>query len=440
MNQHIIQTSNFSGKTHWDKAALASLVETGRIHSRVYTDPELFELELDRIFSTSWLFVGHQSEVPSPGDFQTRVLGRTSVIMVRGKDEIVRVLVNRCRHRGAQVCETETGNTKFFRCWYHGWVYDTNGDLAEQTGDEAYDDSMDRKAMGLTPVPRVENYRGFVFASFAPEGETLTEFLGGAAAIIDLMVDASPTGELYADGGSHKTEYRGNWKLVGMDGYHPLHLHASVMETIHRDPDSGIGSTHRSNPFDDTAATYTRDFGHGHSMLDFREHRIKHYEQHCEFIKKTSGGAEYIDAMHKAHGEERARMLLSISGDPHLGLFPNVQLIHNQIRIVTPLAADHTQVEMIAVRLGGVSDEINANRLRHHESFYGPAGAGSPDDTEIFERVQRGMQAELNPWLDVSRGIAREFTDVDGSTVGRISDEVPQRGIFRHWIKLMTQS
>ena len=447
MNQQIIQSSNENlnqssapGRADWDKTALAALVEDGRIHSRVYTDSDIFELEMERIFLVSWLFVGHESEVSAPGDYQTRTLGRTPVIMVRGKDKSVRVLVNRCRHRGAQVCETESGNTKFFRCWYHGWVFDTDGALAELTGEEAYDDSMDREAMGLTPMPRVESYRGFVFASLAAEGEPLDDFLGGAKAIIDLMVDASPTSELYADGGSHKTEYRGNWKLVGMDGYHPLHLHASVMETIHRDPDSGIGSTHRSNPFDDTAATYTRDFGHGHSMLDFREHRIKHYEQHCEFLKKTPGGAEYIDAMHKAHGEERARMLLSISGDPHLGLFPNMQLIHNQIRIVTPLAADQTQVEMIAVRLGGVSDEINADRLRHHESFYGPAGAGSPDDTEIFERVQRGMIAEVNPWLDISRGVSREYKDVDGSTVGRISDEVPQRGIFRHWAKLMTQS
>lgn len=435
MNQQITHTSNA-----WDKDAITDLVGDGRVHSRAYTDPDIFELELARIYSTTWIYIGHVSEVPTAGDFQTRTIGRTPVIMVRGHDNTVRVLINRCRHRGAQLCETEEGNTKFFRCWYHGWVFDTSGNLIEIAGREAYDERMDTNTMGLTPVPRVDSYRGFIFASLAPQGEQLNEFLGDTASIIDLMVDASPTGEIYANGGSHKTEYRGNWKLVGMDGYHPMYLHASVVENMHRKPDSGIASTHRSNPFDDTAATYTRGFGHGHSMLDFREHRVQHYEQHCEFLKKIPGGAEYIRAMQEAHGDERARTLLSISGDPHLGLFPNVQLIHNQIRIITPLAADHTQVTMIAVQLGGVSDEINTERLRQHESFYGPAGAGSPDDTEIFEIVQRGMMAEVNPWVDISRGMARESIDADGNIVGRISDEVPQRGIFQHWLKLMTQS
>jgi len=435
VNQPLIQTSG-----SWNNPAIAELVGDGRVHSRVYTDPDIFKLELERIYATSWVFVGHDSEVPEAGDYQARTIGRTSVVLVRGKDRVVRVLVNRCRHRGAQVCEAESGNTKFFRCWYHGWVYDTDGALLEMTGDGAYDERMDRSSMGLTEVPRVDTYRGFVFASLAASGESLATFLGATTSVIDLMVDASPNGELYADGGAHKTEYRGNWKLVGMDGYHPVYLHASVLETIHRNPDSGIGATHRSNPFTDDAPTYTRDFGHGHAMLDFREHRLKQYGSHSEFLKKIPGGAEYIAAMHAAYGEERARMLLAISGDPHLGLFPNLQLIHNQIRIINPLAVDHTQVTMIAVRLGGVSDEINAERLRQHESFYGPSGAGAPDDTEIFERVQRGMLAEVNPWLDISRGMARERIDADGSVVGRMSDEVPQRGILRHWLKLMTQS
>lgn len=435
MNQQLIHTSN-----GWDNNAIADLVGEGRVHSRAYTDQALFELEQDRIFSTSWLFIGHVSEVATVGDYETRTMGRTSVIMVRGKDNKVRVLVNRCRHRGAQICESESGNTGFFRCWYHGWVYDNTGNLVEMTDTDAYDESMDASTMGLTPVPRVEDYRGFIFASLACEGETLTTFLGETAPVIDVMIDASPTGEILVDGGCHKTEYRGNWKLVGMDGYHPLYLHASVMETMQRNPDSGIGSTHRSNPFAEDAPTYTRDFGHGHSMLDFREHRLAHYQQHCEFLKTFPGGDEYITAMHDAYGNERAKALLSIGGDPHLGLFPNMQLIHNQIRIVTPLAADRTQVTMIAVRLGGVSDEINIERLRQHESFYGPAGAGSPDDTEIFERVQRGMKAEVNPWLDISRGMNREYVDADGVIVGRIGDEVPQRGIFRHWLTLMTES
>lgn len=152
------------------------------------------------------------------------------------------------------------------------------------------------------------------------------------------------------------------------------------------------------------------------------------------------GGVKYVEDMHKAYGQERAELLISLSGDPHLGVFPNLQLIGNQVRIITPIAPGMTQVTMSMVRLGGVSDEINTMRVRQHESFYGPAGSGSPDDAEIFERVQRGMMAEINPWIEISRGMHREFVDTDGSVVGRITDEVPQRGQMKYWLQLMTQA
>lgn len=419
-------------------ASIAGLVAEGRVHSRVYTDPGIFELEIERIFSVAWVFVGHESEVPEPGDYRMRTIGRTPVLLVRGADKVVRVLVNRCRHRGSQVCETESGNTRSFQCWFHGWSYDTTGALAGVPGEDAYGAAFDRKAMGLSPVPRAGSHRGFVFASLAREGESLRDYLGHAAGMIDLMIDASPTGVLHADGGTHKTEYFGNWKLVGMDGYHPHYVHATVVAAMRRNPEAGIGATHREDPFQDSARTRTRDFGHGHTMLDFRQHRINQYEMHSEFIRKGEGGAEYIDAMHKAHGEARARLLIALGGDPHVGIFPNLQLINNQIRIITPLAADRTQVIMTAVRLGGVDEEMNVRRLRQHESFYGPAGAGSPDDAEIFERVQRGMAAEVDPWIEISRGMEREVTDTDGSIVGLISDEVPQRGMMRYWSALMS--
>ena len=435
MDQQVIQW----GRSYSD-ASLAALVGDGRVHSRVYTDPAIFELEMERIFSTVWVYVGHESEVPKGGDYQMRTLGRTPVLLVRGVDKTVRVLINRCRHRGAQVCETETGNSKFFQCWYHGWTYDSTGTLISVTGKEGYGDRLDMKEMGLSQAPRVGTYRGFVFASLAKEGESLEAYLGTSAPIFDLLVDASPTGEIFADGGAHKTQYLGNWKLVGMDGYHPHFVHASVMASMHRNPESGIGATHREDPFDDKARTRTVDFGHGHAMLDFRQHRINHYQPHTEYLKKTKGGAEYVEAMHQAYGDQRARTLISLGGDPHLGFFPNMQLIGNQIRIITPLAPGLTQVTMTAVRLGGVSEEINAERLRVHESFYGPAGAGSPDDAEIFERVQRGLAAEVNPWVEISRGMDREQTDADGNTVGLISDEVPQRGMMRYWSELMTKS
>lgn len=420
---------------------LRSLVQPGRVHSRVYTDQAIFELEIERIFHSAWVYVGHESEVAKPGDFITRTLGRTPVIMARGKDRQVRVLVNRCRHRGAQVCETESGSTKFFRCWYHGWTYDLTGALAEVTESGGYGPDFRHEEMGLSPVPRVASHRGFYFASLKPQGESLAEFLGAAASQFDMLVDASPTGEIFLDAGVNKTEYLGNWKLVGMDGYHPNFVHASVVAAWARNADSGIGAMHREDPFSDAALTRTRDYGHGHAMLDFRAQRLKGYAKHAQFLSKVPGGTKYVEDMHQAYGKERAELLISLAGDPHLGLFPNLQLIGNQVRIITPVAPGVTQVTMAMVRLGGVSDEINTMRVRQHESFYGPAGSGSPDDAEIFERVQRGMASEVNPWIEISRGMHREEVDPeDGSIVGRITDEVPQRGQMKYWLELMTQA
>ena len=423
-----------------DNETLRSFVQDGRVHSRLYTDQTIFDIEISRIFHSTWVYVGHESEVCKVGDYQARTLGRTPVIMVRGKDNQVRVLVNRCRHRGAQVVENECGNTKMLRCWYHGWTYDLTGALAEVTAKAGYGPEFKIEEMGLTPVPRLASHRGFLFASLKPQGESLADFLGAAAGQFDMLVDASPTGEIFLDAGVNKTEYLGNWKLVGMDGYHPNFVHASVVASWARNSESGIGAMHREDPFSDEALTRTRDYGHGHAMLDFRAQRLKGYKKYAEFVSKFPGGAKYVEDMHQAYGKERAELLISLAGDPHLGLFPNLQLIGNQVRIITPISPGVTQVTMSMVRLGGVSDEINTMRVRQHESFYGPAGSGSPDDAEIFERVQRGMAAEVNPWIEISRGMHREEVDTDGSIVGRITDEVPQRGQMKYWLQLMTQA
>ncbi|WP_244808607.1 MULTISPECIES: Rieske 2Fe-2S domain-containing protein [Caballeronia] len=422
-----------------DAATLRQLVQPGRVHSAVYTSPDIFEAEIERIFHGSWLYVGHASEVPQKGDYRVRRLGRQPVIMVRGHDDVVRVLMNRCRHRGAAVCEQEAGREKVFRCWFHGWTYDNTGKLINVTDPAGYGDDFPMEEYSLTSAPRVEIYRDFVFASLSPEVGSLAEYLGPAAQMIDLLVDASPTRQIKLSAGVHKTVYNGNWKMVGMDGYHPHYVHASVVSMWQRQADSGIGATHRADPFDGKAKTYTRDLGNGHAMLDMREHRVEHYADYEAYLKGVQGGAEYIEALAARDGAEQSKLLVAIAGDPHIGVFPNMQIINNQVRIMIPLEPGRTEVLMFPVLFDGVDDAINTMRLRQHESFYGPAGAGSPDDAEIFERAQRGMNAQVNPWIDISRGMTREQTHADGTITGHISDEVPQRGQMRYWLELMTK-
>jgi hypothetical protein len=193
-----------------------------------------------------------------------------------------------------------------------------------------------------------------------------------------------------------------------------------------------------STSWSDASESVTRDLGNGHSMLDLMPHRMSTVDAYLTGLRQLDGGPEYIDAMVKAYGEERGRTLLAMAGDPHVGLFPNVQLINNHVRIVNPIAVDRTEILMFPVRVAGASDAINDNRLRRHESFYGPSASGSPDDAEIFERTQRGLQVQVNPWIELSRGMHREYVDEDGSIVGKITDEVPQRAQMKRWAELMS--
>jgi phenylpropionate dioxygenase-like ring-hydroxylating dioxygenase large terminal subunit len=407
-----------------------ALVRDDRVHSRVYTDQQIFADEMERVFHRGWVFVGHASEIPEPGDYRLAWVGRYPIIMVRGADGEVRLLSNRCRHRANTVCQLERGNTQFFRCDYHGWMYRNDGSLASVSYPDGYDRSFQKADFGLIPLPRIATYRGFVFGSIAPDGMSLADYLGHASAQIDLFCDLSPLGEIDARGGIHKYSYRGNWKLQienSMDGYHPNFVHKSFFGMLGR---KGIRTPTRH--FGGTSIAVTRDFGHGHVMLDYRE-----CNRTGQVLNVVQGGEQYRTAMEARYGAARANDIIT-SGGTHLLVFPNLVMIGVQLRVIRPIAADHTEVYLYPTLLKGVEPELNQWRLRGHESFFGPAGFGAPDDLEMFERMQVGFQNDLDPWLLLSRGMHRERREPDGTRVGHVTDEVTQRGIWREWRRVMT--
>ena len=411
----------------------SDLAQETRVHSAVYTDERVFEAELQRILYKTWVYVGHESEVPDAADYRLRQIGRKPVIMIRAKDGAVNVLFNRCRHRGSTVCQEDAGKVKQLKCWFHGWAYGFDGQLIGVPEADGYGEDFDKSAYALARPARVESYREFVFASLSADGPSLTDHLGSACELIDLMVDASPVSKIYVDAGVQKTVFRANWKLIGMDGYHARSIHASVFNIFKKKADQGAGTTHSA---DHRNIVTTIDLGHGHGALDHRVARLRDPARYLNKLETTPGGEQYIKKMREMHGE-RSELLLTSAGDPHLGVYPNLQLIGNHIRVIVPIAADRTEVLAFPVRLGGVSDEINAERLRVHESFHSPSGLGTPDDLEIFERAQRGMQVDEAPWIDLSRGKFREVREPDGTITGHMTDEVPQRGQFRAWRTLM---
>ena len=103
-------------------SAIERQVEAGALPLWVFHNQELYDLELERIFGGGWIFMAHETEIPDPGDYVARSIGNDPFIVVRGHDNVVRVLFDSCRHRGARLCVADKGNAKSFFCPYHGWT------------------------------------------------------------------------------------------------------------------------------------------------------------------------------------------------------------------------------------------------------------------------------------------------------------------------------
>jgi len=176
------------------------LVEPDRVHRACYADEDIFEREIRQIFNKSWIYVGHESQIPKSGDYATTVIGRQPVIMVRHQDRSIHVLYNRCPHRGALMCNQKSGNTgSVFTCSYHSWQYKLDGKVRHIPIQDGYDNtrfSLEDPNFHMKPVARMEIYRGFVFSSLSLGGPNLKSWLGNAIAGIDDMCDRAPEGEV----------------------------------------------------------------------------------------------------------------------------------------------------------------------------------------------------------------------------------------------------
>ena len=150
--------------------------------------------------------VAHESELPNPGDFITTTIGRQPVIVVRDKTGEINVLQNRCRHRGATVCESHKGNAKGFTCPYHSWSYALDGTLRALPYGDGYEGVCEKGDLPLVKL-RVGVYQGLIFASFNDAIEPLEDFLGGAKPWIDLFAKQGAGYPIKANG-EHKFRFR----------------------------------------------------------------------------------------------------------------------------------------------------------------------------------------------------------------------------------------
>ena len=247
-----------------DKEAIAQraadLVLEDRVHKDLYSDPEIFEEELDKVFNNTWVWVAHESEVSGKNNYKTAKIGRQPVIVVRERKGGINVLLNRCRHRGATVCEGNAGKTKAFTCPYHGWGYGLDGSLRALPKPEEYENLMDKSEFGLVKL-RHESYQGMIFATLSDDIEPLEDFLGGTKKWIDLFMKQG-AGYPLTTLGEQRFRFPGNWKIQlenTTDAYHFPIVHKSFLSSM-----------------DETSAEifdfldgdgFVEDLGNGHSVM-----------------------------------------------------------------------------------------------------------------------------------------------------------------------------
>ena len=168
-----------------------------RCKREMFTDPRLFDLEMEHIFEGNWLYLAHESQIPNNNDFYTTTMGRQSIFIARNKDGELNAFINACSHRGAMLCRHKTGNKSSYTCPFHGWTFNNSGKLLKVKDPAAagYPASFNCEGShDLTKVARFESYRGFLFGSLKADVVPLVEHLGESAKIIDMIVDQSADG------------------------------------------------------------------------------------------------------------------------------------------------------------------------------------------------------------------------------------------------------
>ncbi|MCR4158923.1 aromatic ring-hydroxylating dioxygenase subunit alpha [Kerstersia gyiorum] len=433
-----------AGKYRNNPAAIRALVRDTEVHKDLYVDPELFELEMRHLFANTWVYVGHASQVPNKGDYYTTTVGTEPVIMVRHTDDSIKVLYNRCPHKGVKIAAEACGNTgKFFRCPYHAWTFRTDGRLLAIPLKKGYENTgfeNSEATRGMAPVGAVEVYRDFVFCRLNPEGDDFQSFFGESLSTLDNMVDRSPEGRLEVAGGVVRYMHHCNWKMLvdnQTDTCHPMVAHESSAGTAVKVWNEAPEGTPKPmavelfapfmSPYEFFEGMGIRVWqnGHGHTGVADSIHAA------------YSEIPEYWDRMVAAYGEQRAKEIL---GDvrhntvyfPHIMVKGPIQTL----RIFKPVAVDKTLVESWTFRLVGAPDKLLERTLMYNRLINAPTSVVGHDDLEMYERAQEGLQSRGRDWMNVGR-LYEAGEEDRTNVVTNGTNEMQMRAQFRAWLRYM---
>jgi len=395
------------------------------VNRRNFVDDEILAKEKREIFSKCWLYLGHESEIRDPGNFLTRRVGGRELIFVRGQDGVPRAFLNSCPHRGALVCREKEGSGRMFRCIYHSWAFDLEGQLVGRSDADRYSTSIPKGTHDLVSVPKLDEYRGMYFVNFDPAAMELTDYLAGAKEYIDLTMDQSAEG-MEIVGGAQEYGFKANWKLLAensFDGYHAASTHATYFDyVVSAGGELGDGIATQNEP---------RDLGNGHAVVEYGAPWGRPVAKAVpSWGEEGEADMAAIRAELEARfGKERAHRIAY--NNFNMVIFPN--LVINNIMAITvrtfyPEAPNSQKVTGWALAPVNEKPNVRQRRLYNFLEFLGPAGFATPDDCEALNLCQKGYDnLDGAMWNDISKGM--------GSDDLNTTDEEQMRVFWREWNK-----
>ena len=351
--------SKYNGRS----AAVHDLVRETEVHRDVYVDQEIFDLEMEHLFANTWVYVGHDSQVPNAGDYYGTTIGKQPILMVRHTDGEVHVLYNRCPHKGTRITIDTCGNAgKFFRCPYHAWSFKTDGSLLAIPLRKGYEHTglEDSEAVkGIPKVRHVKNYRGFVFAKLNDVGPDFEDYFGESLSTIDNMVDRSPVGRLEVAGGVLRYLHNCNWKMLVenlTDTCHPMVAHEVLGRNRHRRVEEGRARqlSKKAGGGRDLRAVHVRPTNSSRKWASASGATATATPACTTRIHSDySAIPGYFDQMVAAYGEQRAKAILD-ENRHNTSYFPNftVKGPIQAIRLFKPIAPNRTLAESLDVPTG----------------------------------------------------------------------------------------
>ncbi len=426
-------------------------VRRGMLPASLYSDPEIFELEKRRVFGKAWVFLGHESEIPEPGDYVVRRIVDDSFIVSRDEEGVVRVLFNMCLHRGMQVCRSELGNASHFRCPYHAWTYKNTGQLVGVPfHKDAFggDEGLDRQAATLLPAPRMASHSGLIFASLDADAPDLDTYLEGFDFYLDFYVKQSDAGAEFR--GPQRFRVQANWKIgaenfVG-DTYHTPHTHASVVDI---DLFSAPKASKRKegalyfagNGGGTTYKLPTSDFGENLRYIGYPQQMVERMESTWDARRYSMVG--------------RWGFMPSAAS-----LLPNLSFVHNwpivddtglvvpfiSLRVWQPVTATETEVLSWFVVDRAAPEWYKAASYKAYLMCFGTSGMFEQDDVENWSSITQMARGQMAERLNLFNrmGLTRDGREVSPSIEwpgpGRAFvgfSEHNQRDFMERWCRLM---